>query len=109
MPHRYARPWPDAPSRCRETRESLPVRNTPVVSEPAAEASKASGKLQADGPRLTGRDIVIAIRRSPIALIEEVLDVELRLPGLIDRRKDPGVEAHEAGQVHGVVRRGERI
>jgi hypothetical protein len=58
---------------------------------------------------LTGREVVIAIRRGPIALIEQVLDIELRLPGRIDRGKDAGVDADEAGQIHGVVGRSERV
>src|SRR5206468_450696 len=80
-----------------------------VFSEATGGRSKASDGFEADRPRLTGRDVVIGIRGGPIALVEEVLEIELRLPGRIDRRKYPGVETHEARQVYGVVRRGERI
>ena len=80
-----------------------------VSRSSAGSTSKASGDLEADRPRLTGRDVVIGIRGGPIALVEEVLEIELRLPGRIDRRKYPGVETHEARQVYGIVRRGERI
>jgi len=40
---------------------------------------------------LTRRDIVVAIRRGPIALVEDVLDIELRLSALGDLRIDAGV------------------
>src|SRR6266511_4466803 len=89
---------------------SANLRNTSeVFSETGRGASKASADLQADRPPLTRRDVVIAVGRGPVALIEEILDIELCLPGLVDRRKDPGVEANEARQLHGVVGRGERI
>jgi hypothetical protein len=41
---------------------------------------------------LTQREAVDAIRRGPIALVEDVLDIELRLPGLGDLRVDAGVD-----------------
>src|SRR6266436_7412889 len=74
-----------------------------------AGALKSSGDLEADCPRLTRREVVVAIRRGPIALVEDVLDIELRLPGLGDLRIDAGVEAHEARQVDAVVGRRKRI
>jgi len=66
--------------------------------------SKPSGDFQAERPRLTGRDIIVSVRRGPIALIEQILDIELRLPVLVNGGKDSEVEAHESRQVHGVVR-----
>jgi hypothetical protein len=56
-----------------------------------AAASQLSGDLQAMGPRLTRREAVGAICRGPIALVEDVLDIELRLPGLGDLRAGAGV------------------
>src|SRR5262245_26342563 len=74
-----------------------------------APASQLRGDLQAIGPRLARREVVVAIRGGPIALVEDVLDIELRLPGLGDLRKDAGVEAQEARQVDAVVGRRVRI
>src|SRR5262249_23300894 len=45
------------------------------------------------------------IRRGPIALVEHVLDIKLRLPGPGDLRVEAGVEAQEARQVDAVVGR----
>ena len=45
---------------------------------------------------LTRRDVVVGIRRGPIALVEEVLDIELRFPGLGDLRVDAGVYIQHA-------------
>jgi hypothetical protein len=44
-----------------------------------ARASQLRGDLEAIGPRLTRREFVVAVRRGPIALAEDVLDIELRL------------------------------
>jgi len=41
---------------------------------------------------LTRREAVDAIRRGPIGLVEDVLDIELRLLGLGDLRVDAGVD-----------------
>jgi len=67
-------------------------------------ASQLGGDLEAKGPWLTRRDVVVAIRRGPIALVEDVLDIEPRLPGRVDLREDAGVEAQEARQVDAVSR-----
>src|SRR5262250_1250333 len=72
-------------------------------------ASQLRGDLEAEGPRLARRDVVVGIRRGPIALVEDVLDIELRLPGFGDLRVDAGVEAQEARQVDAVVGRRVRI
>src|SRR6516162_10203499 len=72
-------------------------------------ASQLRGDLEAKGPRLTRRDVVVGVRRGPIALVEDVLDIELRLPGRVDLREDAGVEAQEARQVEAVVGRRVRI
>src|SRR5262249_23088838 len=72
-------------------------------------SSQLGGDRQAIGPRLARREVVVAIRRGPIALVEDVLDIDLRLPGLGDLRKDAGVEAQEARQVDAVVGRRVRI
>jgi hypothetical protein len=61
-----------------------------------ARAPQLSGDLEAEGPRLTRREVVVAIRRGPIALVEDVLDVELRLPGRVDLRIDAGVYIQHA-------------
>src|SRR5215475_10136885 len=61
-----------------------------------ARASQLGGDLQAIGPRLARREVVVAIRGGPIALVEDVLDIELRLPGLGDLRKDAGVYIQHA-------------
>src|SRR5215471_18004772 len=80
-----------------------------VVEYTLARASQLRGDLEAIGPRLTREDVVVGIRRGPIALGEDVLDIELRLPGLGDLRVDAGVEAQEARQVDAVVGRRVRI
>src|SRR5262249_32998840 len=74
-----------------------------------ARASQLRGDLEAKGPRLTRRDVVVGIRRGPIALVGDVLDIELLLPGRVDLREDAGVEAQEARQVHAAVGRRVRI
>src|SRR6516165_4685900 len=74
-----------------------------------ARASQLGGDLEAEGPRLTRRDVVVGVGRGPIALVEDVLDIELRLPGRVDLRIDAGVEAQEARQVDAVVGRRVRI
>src|SRR5215831_12439668 len=43
-------------------------------------ASQLGGDLEAKGPRLTRRDVVVGVRRGSIVRVEDVLDVELRLP-----------------------------
>ena len=71
--------------------------------------SQLGGDLEAEGPRLARRDVVVGIRRGPIALVEDVLDIEPRLPGRGDLRQDAGVEAQEARQMDAVVGRRVRI
>src|SRR5262249_23235495 len=68
-------------------------------------ASQLGGDLEAEGARLARGDVVVAVGRGPIALVEDVLDIELRLPGRVDLRIDAGVEAQEARQVDAVVGR----
>ena len=68
-----------------------------------ARASQLGGDLEAEGPRLARRDVVVG--RGPIALVEDVLDTELRLPGRVDLRVNAGVEAQEARQMDAVVGR----
>src|SRR5262245_23616058 len=80
-----------------------------IYENTLARASQLGGDLQAIGPRLTRREVVVAVRGGPIALVEDVLDIELRLPILGDLREDAGVEAQEAWQVDTVVRRRVRI
>src|SRR6516164_4424351 len=62
----------------------------------ATTPSQLGGDLEAEGPRLTRRDVVVVIRRGPIALVEDVLDIELRLPGRGDLRIDAGVYIQHA-------------
>src|SRR5215203_5767323 len=63
----------------------------------------------AHGAGRAGRDVIVTVRRCPIALIEDVLDIELRLPRLVDFRKHARVDAYEAWQSHAVVGRRKRI
>src|SRR5499425_918143 len=72
-------------------------------------ASQLGSDLEAEGPRLARRDVVVGVGRRQIALVEDVLDIELRLPGRVDLRIDAGVEAQEARQVDAVVGRRVRI
>src|SRR5215831_18243837 len=99
-------PW-RSPMTARRTNVA-PIRQTLRRSVGSA-ASQLRGDLEAEGPRLARRDVVVAIRRGPIALVEDVLDIELRLPGRVDLRIDAGVEAQEARQVDAVVGRRIRI
>ena len=43
-----------------------------------ARASQLGGDLEAEGPRLARRNVVVGTRRGPIPLVEDVLDIELR-------------------------------
>ena len=61
-----------------------------------ARASQLRGDLEAEGARLARRDVVVAVRRGPIALVEDILDIELRLPGRVDLRIDAGVDIQHA-------------
>jgi hypothetical protein len=61
-----------------------------------ARASQLGGDLEAEGPRLARRDVVVAVRRGPIPFVEDVLDIELRLPGRVDLRKYAGVYIEHA-------------
>src|ERR1700709_796634 len=63
----------------------------------------------AEGTPLARRDIVVAVRRRPIALVEEILAIELRPPGLVDLRVDGGIEANEAGEPDRIVAGGKGI
>src|SRR5712691_2220438 len=72
------------------------TQQSPYVGPSALPASSQLRRdLEAKGPRLTRRDVVVAVGRGPIALVEDVLDIELRLPGRVDLRVDAGVEAQE--------------
>jgi len=62
---------------------------------PAA-VSQLGGDLEAEGPRLARRDVVVGIRRGPTARVEDVLDIALRLPGRGDLRIDAGVYIQHA-------------
>jgi hypothetical protein len=66
-------------------RSAVPARMRPAA------ASQLRGGLQAKGPRLTRRDVVVDVRRGSMALVEDVLDIEPCLPGLGDLRVDAGV------------------
>src|SRR5438552_3453837 len=63
----------------------------------------------AQGSRLAGGEIVVAIRRRPVALVKDILDVELRLPGLADPREHCTVEPDEARQPDRVIGRRKRV
>src|SRR5215471_14432408 len=80
-----------------------------IYEHTLARASQLRGDLEAKGPRLSQRDVVVAVRRGPIARVEDVLDVEPRLPARVDLRQDAGVEAQEARQMDAVVGRRVRI
>ena len=60
-----------------------------------ARASQLRGDLEAEGPRLARRDVVVAVGRG-LALVEDILDIELRLPGRVDLRIDAGVDIGHA-------------
>ena len=57
-----------------------------------------------EGAALTGRNVVVAIGRGPVAGVENVLDVELSAPGLVDFQIERGIDANKAGQFDEVVR-----
>jgi len=58
-----------------------------------ARASQLRGDLEAEGARLARRDVVVAVRRGPIALVEDILDIELCLPGRVE-------SAHRRRRLH---------
>ena len=67
-----------------------------IYEHTLARASQLRGDLEAEGPRLAQRDVVVAVRRGPIALVEDVLDIELRLPSRVDLRIDASVYIQNA-------------
>src|SRR3954452_23842888 len=71
--------------------------------------SELGDRCQANRPPLAGRDVVVAIRRRPVGFVEDILDVELRLPGFIDLREYRAIEADKARQSDGIVGRRERV
>src|ERR1700710_1283763 len=73
------------------------------------ELLKSGHRRKPDGQGLAGRDVVVAISRRPITLVEDVFDVELRPPGFVDLLVDRRIEADEARQCDRVVRRGKGI
>src|SRR5262249_56565111 len=82
------------PRRARHAGRTVPSSWPPAWTRYHAFAapSQLSGDLQAKGPRLTREDVVVGIRRGPIALGEDVLDIDLRLPGLCDLRSPPAAQ-----------------
>src|SRR5438128_4139190 len=68
------------------------------------ESLKSADGRQSYRERLPGRDVVIAVGGRPIALVEQVFDIELDAPVLIDPPVQRGVEADEAGQPDCVIR-----
>src|ERR1700731_2349215 len=51
--------------------------------------SEPGGGGDAERARQAGRDVVVAVRRGPVALVEQVLDVELRFRRLCHRENSP--------------------
>src|SRR6187455_2158030 len=61
-------------------------------------------RSEAERTRLARRVVVVAVGGRPVTPVEDVLDVELDLPGLVQLRIKPRIDADEAGQSYGVVR-----
>src|SRR5689334_2414917 len=68
------------------------ARRSPMI-QPSCAASELRDRHDAESARLAGRDVVVAVRRRPVALIKDVLDVELHAPVLVDLAVDRGVDA----------------
>src|SRR5258705_6058734 len=58
---------------------------------------------ETESTRLARRDVVVAVGGRPIALVEDVLDIELHFPVLAELGINGGIDAYEAGQPHRVV------
>src|SRR5262249_23933668 len=85
---------PKSRSGGRSSRQRTSGQSESVRARAGAYPSQLRGDLEAIGPRLTRREVVVAVGRGPIALVEDVLDIELRLPILGDlRAKTPTARA----------------
>src|SRR3954466_4043316 len=73
------------------------------------ESLKSADGRQPYRERLPGRAVVIAVGGRPIVLGEQVFDMELDAPVLIDLPVHRRIEANEARQSHRVIRRGKGI
>src|SRR3954452_25047500 len=93
-----------------ERRYSLKNGNTPqrcgrqtVCLLGCLELLKSGDGGGAEGARLSGRDVVVAVGGGPVTPLEDVLDVELHAPHLVDLRIDRCIEADKTGQPHRIV------
>src|SRR5689334_12728046 len=85
-------PASETPCRAFQTGNALKCRanwlRLAEISRPSrpvsADRLEVRRRGQPHGPRLAGRDVVVAVRGRPVALVEQVLDIDLRLPGLVD-------------------------
>src|SRR5438270_11237111 len=68
------------------------------------ESLKSADGRQPYRERLARRDVVVAVGARPIMAVEQVFDIELDAPVLIDLPVQRGVEADEAGQPDRVIR-----
>ncbi|MBV8838439.1 MAG: TonB-dependent receptor, partial [Alphaproteobacteria bacterium] len=99
-------------ARCRTDRRRRAdalLRTSTTTANQVTISSVRVLRTQPDGPALSGRDVVVAVRRGPVALVEDVLDVELRLPVLVEGGVDRAVEADEAGELHAIVGARKRV
>src|SRR4051812_38974544 len=67
------------------------------------ESLKSGQRGKPDRQRLPRRDVVVAVGGRPIMLVEQVLDIELHAPVLVDLAVNGRIEANEARQPHRVI------
>src|SRR3954470_892075 len=69
------------------------------------ELLKSGQRGQSNRQRLARRDVVVAVGGRPIMPVEQVFDIELHAPVLVDVSVQSRIETNEAGQPHRIVRR----
>src|SRR5438132_9116372 len=78
---------------------------TPSAAPYSGSRSELRDRGEAHRTGLARRNVVVAVGSRPVALVEDVLHVELHAPHLVDLGVDRRIEADETGQTHAVVGR----
>lgn len=93
----------------RASRSSSLQRGRPALQRHRTRCSEPGAGRNPERASFARRNVVVAVGAGPIALVEDVLDIELRAPGLVDLGEQAGIDADKTGQSDGVVRRSERV
>src|SRR6202022_1351974 len=77
---------------------------TCIVCLPGFMGLEPGSRYRAEGAALPWRNVVIAVGRGAITSIENVLDIELSAPGLVELQIKRRIDANKARQFDEVVR-----